>query len=616
MRLKGLPAEEITVPSAISKSNANRHGACETCRRELLNLLASNAIVPRFRPVASFCDCNLYGHIATVRGPSDSMFRSEERLLGVAGWFGLHSELAQLAFDVILGQFSNSRIEGRLLIPIRRALAESLGSELSALLDRSLRKANMAPDRVIVIHPGLTCANDTTARAAIDLAISLQQLGVGLAAGNVECGPSDEQLWSRISPELAVLSEDQIEGLDANMVQGSRIQARLHDELARGKKILALGVASLSELRAARALGVDLIAGDFVGKPNAEPAKTCSAAAAKAIRDGCPCGQSQMLESRHLLERLLVKAPPVPPETTAEQVFAMFEADPDLRAIAVVRDQDPVGLIARYHLVDNMARPYRLEVYGKKPCTRFMDAEPLTMDIRLSLPELADLVVQANPRHLISGFIMTEGGRYVGMGTVQDLVREITSMQMDAARYANPLTQLPGNVPINQHLDQLLGAREHCTVCYGDLDHFKPFNDVYGYAKGDEVILLTAKVLSEVCDADRDFIGHLGGDDFVLIFRNPDWEARCRRALTRFEQEIVGFFSHDDIERGGYVTENRKGELEFHGLTTLSIGAAAAPPGVFQNHLSIAAIAAEVKKKAKAIKGNSLYVNQRTYPSS
>ena len=273
----------------------------------------------------------------------------------------------------------------------------------------------------------------------------------------------------------------------------------------------------------------------------------------------------------------------------------------------------PIGLIARYDMVDNMARPYRHELYGRKPCTRFMDKEPLTVDIHLPLSELSEILVRAHPRHLISGFIITDAGRYLGIGSVQDLVREVATMQMEAAKYANPLTLLPGNVPINQYIDNLLVAGEPCAIAYCDLDHFKPFNDVYGYARGDDVIRLTARILTEVCDSERDFVGHIGGDDFVLVFRSADWQARCEQALRMFGEEILGFFSHDDIESGGYVTENRKGAMEFHALTSLSIGVTEVKPGAFRSHLEVSVVAAEVKKKAKGIKGNSLYVNRRTY---
>lgn len=314
-----------------------------------------------------------------------------------------------------------------------------------------------------------------------------------------------------------------------------------------------------------------------------------------------------------VLEKLLTRPPSVTPQATADEVFLLFERDTTLRAIAVVSLGIPLGLIARYEMVDNMSRPFRHELYGRKPCIRFMDPQPLIIDIRTSLAEISEIVVNADPRHLISGFILTDRDLYVGMGSVQALVREITVMQMDAAKYSNPLTQLPGNVPINQHIDNLLANDESCFICYCDLDHFKPFNDVYGYAKGDEVIRLTGRILSSICDPERDFIGHIGGDDFVLVMRSQDCENRCRHALDRFGREVLNFFSMEDIQRGGYVTENRKGNLEFQEIVSLSIGAFGAAPECFSNHLQVSIIAAEVKKKAKAIRGNSFYLNQRNY---
>jgi GGDEF domain-containing protein len=170
---------------------------------------------------------------------------------------------------------------------------------------------------------------------------------------------------------------------------------------------------------------------------------------------------------------------------------------------------------------------------------------------------------------------------------------------------------LPGNVPLNQKIDNLLGEQVPFVVAYCDLDHFKPFNDVYGYARGDEIILLTARVLNDAIVPECDFLGHIGGDDFVMIFRSLDWRQRCEQALKDFGEEIQAFFSPSDIAQGGYLATNRKGEMEFCGLTSLSIGAVEIEPGVYANHLSVAGVAAEVKKKAKAIAGNSLYVNKR-----
>jgi GGDEF domain-containing protein len=416
-----------------------------------------------------------------------------------------------------------------------------------------------------------------------------------------------------VPPDFVLLDEHLFDEVDLSTLGNTELSLKLEMEAGKGRRIVADGIRTRSDLNALHQLGIRYGAGEFIGRSSSVPTRAMSAAAHKTMLSVCDSGCEAGQAPGGVLDRLLVKAAPVASTSTAEQVFELFERSPELRAIAVVDGDRPRGLISRYEMIDNMARPYRHELYGRKPCTRFMDAKPLVVDSGVSLEELSQMVVSADPRHLISGFIITERGRYLGMGSVQDLVREVTAMQMEAATYANPLTQLPGNVPINQYIDNMLAAGETCCIAYCDLDHFKPFNDVYGYAKGDEVIQLTARELAAAIDAERDFLGHIGGDDFVMILRSEDWEARCRSALASFGVAILTFFSNDDIERGGYITENRKGQMEFHRLTSLSIGTLEATPGAFQNHLQVSRVAAEVKKRAKAIAGNSLYVNRRIY---
>ncbi|GAO37823.1 diguanylate cyclase [Sulfuricella sp. T08] len=116
-------------------------------------------------------------------------------------------------------------------------------------------------------------------------------------------------------------------------------------------------------------------------------------------------------------------------------------------------------------------------------------------------------------------------------------------------------------------------------------------------------------LLAEICDPELDFLGHIGGDDFITLFCSPDWEERCRSGLEKFGTTVISFFSVSDNERGGYVMENRRGEKEFNALTSLSIGAVKVGPGVFSSHMEVSTVAAEAKK----ISGNSLYINLRSY---
>lgn len=581
----------------------------ESCASEVEEAIASRNFSARFRPVVSLDTCQIHGHFARVYGPPDSPVRDMARYFSMARERGMVDKLCSRYFEAVLQPFGNSDVGGVLLLTLPAACLAELGDETAHLLAKALKKHDVPADRVMAVFPSMPSAPH---RPAIrSLMKHLRQLGVGLAAQGLGCGLDDEAFLDDWPPQLLMLDEHHFEDMDIKAASLDRLCALIRGEAEQGRSVLAQGINTSSQFSLVRTLGMAMVAGDFIGKFSSKPYDMLSAAAYQAIhkRDGGAVSAPQ--ETGRLLDRMLVKRQPVDPATPAEEVFQIFETEPELRAIAVVRDGMPVGLISRYEMIDKMARPFRHELFGRRPCERFMDPDPLTMDVGINLTELTDLVIRADPRHLVSGFIVTEKGRYLGMGAVQDLVREITAMQIEAAKYANPLTQLPGNVPLNQKIDNLLGEQVPFVVAYCDLDHFKPFNDVYGYARGDEIILLTARVLNDAIVPECDFLGHIGGDDFVMIFRSIDWKSRCEQALKDFGEEIQAFFSPSDIAQGGYLATNRKGEMEFCGLTSLSIGAVEIEHGVYANHLSVAGVAAEVKKKAKAIAGNSLYVNKR-----
>jgi GGDEF domain-containing protein len=191
-------------------------------------------------------------------------------------------------------------------------------------------------------------------------------------------------------------------------------------------------------------------------------------------------------------------------------------------------------------------------------------------------------------------------------------MREITQMQLSAARYSNPLTQLPGNVPIQEHLAARLDALEPFVVSYWDLDHFKPYNDVYGYRRGDELIQWTGELLKEEFLDEEDFIGHVGGDDFIGIFLETNWEKRICGLLARFEEGRHAFFNPQDLEHGGYDSENRRGESEFHPIVSLSVGLVMVLPSAYGSPHDVAAAASAAKKMAKRRPGSSYFIERRT----
>ena len=310
--------------------------------------------------------------------------------------------------------------------------------------------------------------------------------------------------------------------------------------------------------------------------------------------------------------KLLREVAPVHPQEENERVFARFEADPALMVLPVVLpDGEPLGLINRYSLIDRFALPFRRELYGKKPCTTFMNAAPIVVDRDTSVQEIGQLLGQSAQHHLLDGFIITAGGRYAGVGSSQALMSLITDMQIRAARYANPLTQLPGNVPINEHIDRLIDSGVAFTAAYCDLDHFKPYNDTYGYRQGDQMIQLLGGILVEACDARLDFVGHIGGDDFMLLLQSLDWQHRLTTALRKFDDSLADLIDPAHIRVGGYHGEDRRGQSVFHVLPALSAGCLVVEPSQFQSHHEVSAAVTEAKKQAKKIPGSALFVERR-----
>ena len=182
-------------------------------------------------------------------------------------------------------------------------------------------------------------------------------------------------------------------------------------------------------------------------------------------------------------------------------------------------------------------------------------------------------------------------------------------------RTVSPLTGLPGNVQIQTELKKRLLRKETFQVLYYDLDNFKAYNDVYGFLKGDEIIKLTAKIITKNMHALEEtdvFVGHIGGDDFVgIVDGNVDHDKICQSIIAEFDKEIIKYFNDVDIERGYIEVSNRKGIIEEFPLTSISIGVVVADKKRFSNILEIGEVGAQIKHLAKTTMGSSYAIDRR-----
>lgn len=193
--------------------------------------------------------------------------------------------------------------------------------------------------------------------------------------------------------------------------------------------------------------------------------------------------------------------------------------------------------------------------------------------------------------------------------TIKNLVRLITTN-----RRVSPLTGLPGNVQIHAELKKRVLNKEKFAVIYIDLDNFKSYNDVYGFIQGDEIIRFTAKLILKnvhALECDNSFVGHIGGDDFIAIIDETDYDNICQNIIAEFDEQVLKYFLPEDREKGYLEVVNRKGILEQFPLTAISLGVVEVEPGRFKNILEISEIGAQVKHNAKTVMGSSYVINKR-----
>jgi diguanylate cyclase (GGDEF)-like protein len=176
---------------------------------------------------------------------------------------------------------------------------------------------------------------------------------------------------------------------------------------------------------------------------------------------------------------------------------------------------------------------------------------------------------------------------------------------------ANPISHLPGNVSIEREILARLQSEEPMAVLYFDLNSFKAYNDVYGFVKGDEVIRETARLILEHAHQVDDFVGHIGGDDFIVVTTPARVEMLCKTVLKEFDAKMPSFYSPEDYQRGHVEAKDRRGQVTVFPLLSLAVGVVTNQHRKITSLGEISKIGAEMKHFAKENKGSSYAIDRR-----
>ncbi|MDO8908164.1 MAG: bifunctional diguanylate cyclase/phosphodiesterase [Pseudohongiella sp.] len=570
----------------------------------LLTILRDGTVTTLFQPVVSAVEHKIVGYEALTRGPSNSSLHSPLILFAAARHWGLLTELELLCRRTAVMAFCRLQLEGLLFLNVSpESLLEQQhypGRTLSII-----RELGLPAERVVI---------ELTEHSPIDnpgLLFSAlhhyRDMGFSMALDDLGAGYSSLRLWTELQPEFVKIDRHFIDGIHLDPVKREFVGSILNMAKASRAHVIAEGIELPEELSVLMDMGVDWVQGYWLGRPQEVPAVDNVELQKKFI------GSEKSIQQEAGLHSLVIPVSAVYQHEKVSDVLQRFQQQPSLNSLAVLDEDDcPVGTIHCHELSQTMLKPYAKELHGRKPISTMIAPDSLIVDVQQSLQRISRLLTSRARQRLEEDFIITEQGRYLGLGRVIDVLRQITELQIRQAQSANPLTLLPGNISIHECLQRLLKNSLTAHVCYIDLDSFKPFNDIYGYGKGDQVLLGLAQILRDLCNDECDFVGHIGGDDFMLVLRTGHWRKQLTELEQRFQRLCTQLYRPEHTEAGGFDAPDREGNWRRHNLISLSIGVVVVPAraGDVIDASRLAELASHNKHEAKKQTGFSIYVTE------
>ncbi|PNB47993.1 diguanylate phosphodiesterase [Pseudomonas sp. GW456-12-10-14-LB2] len=569
----------------------------------LSSILTQSGLHSLFQPIICLSERRILGYEALTRGPSNSPLHSPIALFAVARQAGRLSELEIACRQSACRRFNEQQLPGKLFLNVSpESLLEAAHQPGRTL--QLLQDFGIPPSQVVI---------ELTEQTPIDDFQLLQTalhhyraMGFSIALDDLGAGYSSLRLWSELRPDYVKIDRHFIDGIHQDALKREFVGSILQIAKASRAQVIAEGIELPEELAVLTEMGVDLVQGYLLGRPQEHPPRD-----ARALMPKHDSSAVTLNDEGSDLSALLNDQPAVNRDTPTATVLEAFRRQANLNSLAVLDEQgQPCGIVHRHSLSDALLKPFATDLFARKPISRLMNDDFLAVEMSQSLQQVSRLITSRARQRIEEDFIITLNGGYLGLGRVIDVLKLITELKIQQARYANPLTLLPGNVPIQQCLTRLLQQGRESVICYVDIDSFKPFNDIYGYGRGDEVLLCLAQCLNERVDPSRDFVGHIGGDDFLLVLGPEDWRKRLNQLLDDFQSQCRRFYRPEHLEAGCFVAPNRQGIRQEFPLLSLSIGVVHLHPEACAqlDASQLAEMASQAKHHAKNVPGYSVHV--------
>ena len=581
---------------------------------DLEKILKTQAISTHFQPIVDLRTGDIIGYEALSRGPLESPLHSPIALFQAANTESLLTQLEDLCLNQALKNAARHQLDNLLFLNVNPITLGKHAKNFPVFLD-CLRQQHLGPARIVFELTERTAIQDFDLfRASIS---RCRQNQFTIAIDDAGAGYSSLQAIAELQPEYIKIDRSLIQNIQESNLKKALLSALVDCGHAIHAKLIAEGIETSAELTEIIRLGVDYGQGFLLARPAAPPPQLTP-----------ECRQTiQTLQTRRHQEQTLSKTFGLTigdiaqycPSVSASTLVCDLEDylhDETIPGIVITEDEAPQGLLMKNRLYSQLGTQFGISLYYQRPVGRIMDRQPLVVSADLPLEAVSQIAMSRHADHLYDLIIVVKDGALHGVVSIIHLLKNVTNLQIRRAFNANPLTGLPGNLIIEERLKTLVAENNSFAVLYIDLDNFKAFNDKYGFERGDQALLHTARLLSsclaEHCGSStRDFLGHVGGDDFVVITTQENAFLLCQTICRQFDQDINSLYLPEDLQQQHIRVLNRKGEEELFPLMSLSIAVVHNQQKTFCNYLEISEIAASLKKKAKKIPGSSWCADRR-----
>lgn len=296
-----------------------------------------------------------------------------------------------------------------------------------------------------------------------------------------------------------------------------------------------------------------------------------------------------------------------------KKAVEIFNKNKKIQSIVVLDNNQPIGLVMRDKIFFQLGTRFGFNLYFDKCITKVMDKYPLIVDYFTPLKDVSKLTMNRSQDKIYDEVIIVKNKNYYTTVSIKDLLLQVSKKRIIEARNANPLSGLPGNISIDKEIITRLENRDSFSVLYIDIDNFKAYNDTYGYQKGDQFIHYTAGILKNVANKldYNSFVGHVGGDDFIVITKSNKDEEIAKHIIMEYENSLSNYFKNEHWEKGYLLLSNRQKEITKVPLSTISIAIVSNKNNDISNYLSIGDKASEIKKIVKKMPGNNYFKDRR-----